>query len=222
MKSVQDIHYDDLSLKNEFVQKFISGNISEAFNILDQNKQLEDKKFVAENINDYSNAILELENKYDDGVNVYLTNKNNEFDELIWNFINKEDYNINNTYQKYNFVLYIDNIYMYINDKPSTGKSPINTIYWLKLGLHGETGGYGVGIKMKYQWNSQASYSPLDAVIYNGVYYVSKTSNTGSIPSDSSADWVVFVKTKPAYIATDASESNLANGMIWFEINGGS
>ena len=26
MKSVQDIHYDDLNLKNEFVQKFISGN----------------------------------------------------------------------------------------------------------------------------------------------------------------------------------------------------
>lgn len=220
MQRVQDIHYDDLSLKNEFVQKFLAGDISGAFNVLDQNSQLDDKKFVASNLNDYSSAVLELENEYNDGVNVYLANKNDEFNNLIWNFINKETYNIANTYQKYNFVTYIGDIYMYIYDTPSVGKSPINTAYWLKLGLHGETGGYGIGIKMKYQWNSQASYSPLDAVIYNGAYYVSKTTNTGSAPSETSSDWVVFVKTKPAYIATDVSEASLTAGMIWFEFNG--
>ena len=46
---VQDIHYTDVALKNEFIQKFLSGDLAGAFKILENNGQLNNKKFVAEN-----------------------------------------------------------------------------------------------------------------------------------------------------------------------------
>lgn len=215
---VQDIHYTDVTLKNEFVQKFLSGDLAGAFKILEDNGQLNNKKFVADIINYVNTALYQLEENYYTNVDDYLLATNNAFNTLINNYINKNIYSDKTTYQRNNFVLYNNEVYLYINGNPTSGNNPTNTNYWVYIGLRGDKGNYGIGVTMKYTWNNQATYNPLDIVYYNGVYYVAKEQNINVEPSETSSQWTMFLKTKPAYIATNKEEAMSVPGMIWFEI----
>ena len=215
---VQDIHYTDVTLKNEFVQKFLSGDLAGAFKILEDNGQLNNKKFVADIINYVNTALYQLEENYYTNVDDYLLATNNAFNTLINNYINKNIYSDKTTYQRNNFVLYNNEVYLYINGNPTSGNNPTNTNYWVYIGLRGDKGNYGIGVTMKYTWNNQATYNPLDIVYYNGVYYVTKEQNINVEPSETSSQWTMFLKTKPAYIATNKEEAMSVPGMIWFEI----
>ena len=84
---VQDIHYTDVALKNEFIQKFLSGDLAGAFKILENNGQLNNKKFVAEVINYVNTALYQLEESYFTNVDDYLLATNNAFNTLINNYI---------------------------------------------------------------------------------------------------------------------------------------
>lgn len=215
---VQDIHYTDVTLKNEFVQKFLSGDLAGAFKILEDNGQLNNKKFVADIINYVNTALYQLEENYYTNVDDYLLATNNAFNTLINNYINKNIYSDKTTYQRNNFVLYNNEVYLYINGNPTSGNNPTNTNYWVYIGLRGENGNYGIGVTMKYTWNEQASYNPLDVVYYKGSYYVAKVTNTDVIPTEAGDKWELFLKTKPAYITTSQQESKIVPGMIWFEV----
>ena len=54
---VQDIHYTDQPLKETFVKKFLAGDLAGAFDILEKNKQLDNKKFIAEVLNYVGTAL---------------------------------------------------------------------------------------------------------------------------------------------------------------------
>jgi len=215
---VQDINFIDETLKDEFVQKFITGDLAGAFKILEESGQLKNKAFVADIINYVNNVLYTLENNYYTNVDDYLLALNNGFNILINNFIKKDNYSSTITYQKNNFVLYNNEVYLYINGNPTAGNLPTDINYWVYIGLRGDKGNYGIGVTMKYTWNEQASYNPLDVVYYKGSYYVAKATNTGVIPTETGDNWELFLKTKPAYITTVQQESRIVPGMIWFEV----
>lgn len=215
---VQDIHYTDVALKYEFIQKFLSGDLAGAFKILENNGQLDNKKFVAEVINYVNTALYQLEENYYTNVDDYLLATNNSFNVLINNYINRDVYNEATTYQRNNFVIYNGEVYLYINGNPTAGNIPTDTNYWTYIGLRGDKGNYGIGVTMKYTWNDQATYNPLDLVYYNGTYYVAKEQNANIEPSETATQWTLFLKTKPAYITTTKEESMTVAGMIWFEV----
>ena len=215
---VQDIHYTDQPLKEAFVNKFLTGDLAGAFDILEKNKQLDNKKFIAEVLNYVGTALQTIQNYYYENVEDYLLDLNNNFNILINNFIKKDNYKDDIVYSKNNFVIYNGEVYLYINDASTSGNKPDNTNYWVYIGLRGDKGNYGIGVTMKYTWNEQITYNPLDVVYYNGTYYVAKKQNTNIIPTDDKVNWEIFLKTKPAYIATTNAESMIVNGMVWFEI----
>ena len=53
----QDINISDNIFKNEYSARYINSQYSSAYNILDNNSQLNSKKFVAEIINTISNIL---------------------------------------------------------------------------------------------------------------------------------------------------------------------
>lgn len=215
---VQDIHYTDQPLKEAFVKKFLAGDLAGAFDILKNNKQLDDKKFIAEVLNYVGTALQTIQNYYYENVEDYLLDLNNNFNVLINNFIKKDNYKDNIVYSKNNFVLYNGEVYLYINDASTSGNKPTDTNYWVYIGLRGDKGNYGIGVTMKYTWSEQITYNPLDVVYYKGIYYVAKKQNTNIIPTDDKVNWEIFLKTRPAFIATTKEASMLVNGMVWFEI----
>lgn len=215
---VQDIHYTDQPLKEAFVKKFLAGDLAGAFDILKNNKQLDDKKFIAEVLNYVGTALQTIQNYYYENVEDYLLDLNNNFNVLINNFIKKDNYKDNIVYSKNNFVLYNGEVYLYINDASTSGNKPTDTNYWVYIGLRGDKGNYGIGVTMKYTWSEQITYNPLDVVYYKGIYYVAKKQNTDIIPTDDKVNWEIFLKTRPAFIAITKEASMLVNGMVWFEI----
>ena len=215
---LQDIHYTDQPLKEAFVKKFLEGDLAGAFDILANNKQLDNKKFIAEVLNYVGTALQTIQNYYYENVEDYLLDLSNNFNILINNFIKKDNYKDDIVYSKNNFVIYNGEVYLYINDASASGNKPVDTNYWVYIGLRGDKGNYGIGVTMKYTWNEQITYNPLDVVYYNGTYYVAKKQNTNIIPTDDKVNWEIFLKTKPAYIATTKEESMIVNGMVWFEI----
>lgn len=220
MIRLEDIHYSDIELKKEYVQKYLNGKVAEALQIL-KNRQLENKAMTAFVINQMSQSLTVLQDLYFIGVEKYLTKETTAFLALINNFYDKQEYSADTTYYKNNFVTYNNQVYLYIYERPSSGVPPtdseISDGYWVLIGLCGDVGGDGINVLMKYQWNNQANYNVLDLVYYNKAYYVAKKSNSGSTPSAQSSDWSLFLETKPAYIASNENESKLTNGMIWFE-----
>ena len=124
MNRVQDIHIGDVSLKNQYVNKFLNGDYNDAFNILN-NTQLNDKKMIAEVFNTLSGKLTTLENNFYVNVTDFLANCLTNIQEIIDNLIFLGQWDSTTTYEKYNFVVYNNEIYMYIADTPASDTPPM-------------------------------------------------------------------------------------------------
>lgn len=214
----QDIQISDVTLQQQFQQYCDDGQFVEALALLTNNEaQLQGKAFVANIINTITSAIVELEEYFNTGATVYLSNLVTQYSNLINNLTKKGTWLSTIQYTPYNFVIYNNEIYMCIK-QPPVGTLPTNTTYWLYIGLRGVQGSPGVNVTMKYTWNSSNTYSPNDLVVYNGDIYVALSSNTNVIPTLNPAIWLLFLKINQGqiYVGTTAPTVPV-NNMIWFQ-----
>lgn len=188
----QDISISDASLKAEFISKFLNGDYTNAFAIIENNPQLDTKAFLANVLNEIANFLSLLQNGFQYEVIDYLSTQLTNFDNLINEFKSKNEWENDVVYQIYNFVSYNGIDYMYINTTPSSNILPTNQNYWIEINNRGEQGGYGIGVDLKYDWDSSVRYNPLDVVYYNNTLWVAVSSNINKIPSDES-EWQTLV-----------------------------
>lgn len=214
----QDIQIPDVPLRQQFQRHFEAGQYYEASTLLLNNAdQLNGKVFNANTINILINGILILENYYNDGVTLFLSNLTNEYQIMINNFIRRGTWLDSIQYTPYNFVVYNNNIYMCIQEPP-IGTLPTNTTYWLFLGLNGEQGAPGVDVNMRYGWIATETYAVNDLVVYNDNIYVAIRENTGLNPANNPDDWLLFIQFERGqiYVGTTDPTSPI-NDVVWFQ-----
>lgn len=186
MDRVQDITISDSSLITEYVNYFLNGDYNSAFSLLNDS-QLDNKKMIATVMNNISSMLLQLENNFQNNVIDYLQSELNIFQNVINNYKFIGDYNSSVVYRIYNYVLYNNKHYMYINNTPSSNKIPTNTNYWVEIDLTGEQGSPSFGLNFRYNWQSNFNYSVYDVVYYNDCLWVAFQDNYNVVPSEESA-----------------------------------
>ena len=221
MARVQDIQISNASLKAQYISYFLEGNYSEMLNLIANNPQLDYKAFVANIMNDVTTILSTLQNNYQTNVPDYLAVLTTEFDTRVGQFKDFDEWDSGVEYSLYNFVDYIGDIYMYINDTASAGNAPGDTTYWLLIGLRGAQGAPGVGLNLRYDWSSVAEYNPLDLVFYGDSSWVAVQINTNQPPSANSQYWFRFAEHKPVGIESSTTQPTQTYiGQIWFNMKG--
>lgn len=186
MSKWQDIAISDSNLKAEFITRFFNGDYISAFRIIEDNPQLNTKVFLANVMNEISNLLSLLQNNFQSNVIDYLANELDGFNNLINEFNLKGSWDSETTYEIYNFVIYNNIDYLYINPTPSSGNLPTNTNYWLEINIRGKTGEPGLGVNLKYDWDSTIEYQPLDVVYYSNALWVATATNVNKRPDENS------------------------------------
>ena len=184
MNRFQDIKISDKPLISNYITYFLNGDYANAFNILN-NAQLDKKTFIDETLNIISNLLYNLENYYFSNVPEYFPVLTNKLQLIIDNYIDMGEWNPSTTYQIYNYVIYNDYYYLYINeDTPAANILPTNTSYWKFMGFKGDKGAQGLGVNLRYNWQSTANYLKYDIVYYNNILWVATEDNTNIEPTD--------------------------------------
>lgn len=180
LRRLQDVQLGDENLIENYRNYFNNRQIDNAHNLINTNKY---KSYVlqAEWMNNIKTKIEQVEEYSDIEITQNLNNKNTEFQTNIDRLLYIQEYNNVTQYYENNLVSYNNNIYFCIND--SLGNLPTNTNYWLKIGLIGEKGQYGLGINYRGFWNSTTSYNKYDLVSYENNLYVATKNNVGTTPS---------------------------------------
>lgn len=212
----QDIQISDSNAFQQFQQYYKTGQYAEAFAIANS-AQFNGKSYIANTINIIINGVLELESYFNNGVNLYLFQLAAQYQNLISNFLNRNQWYSSVQYNIYNFVLYDNNLYICLNTPPA-GTPPTNTEYWLLLGLRGENGAYGTDVSLRYNWNSAVNYSQNDLVVYNNNIYVALQSNVNIIPNSNPEIWLLFLAINPGeiFVGVESPDYPLQN-VIWFQ-----
>ena len=219
MEKFQDITVEDSIFKNDFSFKFKNGDLNGAFDILENNPQLDSKAFIDEVINFISSTLYSIEEDYYSNTDEYLDDLSDDFQLVIDNYRYIDNWDASVIYRIYNVVTDSNKYYMYINSTPSSGNPLTNTNYWIEFNLKGQKGADGIGVNFRGNWSSSVSYNSLDGVYYNGAIWCSKATNTNQTPTISSSYWENVVTFLQAQIMSGSSEpTNKYNGLIWIEI----
>ena len=219
MTRVQDIQTEDLALKNQYTQDMTNGDYAGMSGIISTNPQLDTKIFDADKINDIADSLTAQQNNYFNNVPDYMAALEAQYNALINEFKNAHDWDVEEEYTRYNFVIYNNLYYMYINETSSTGNLPTNTTYWKEIGLRGEQGAPGVGLNLRYAWSSVVNYNPLDLVFYNNASWVAKATNVNQSPSTTSQYWEIFVKHESVGIESSTTQPTKRYlGQIWLKM----
>lgn len=213
----QDIQIPDVTLRQQFRQYIQTGQYAQALAILTNNAdQLKGKVYIADTINTIINGVVNLQERYNTGVTVYLADLLTQFNILVDNLKRKGTWQSTVQYTPYNFVVYNNEVYMCIA-KPSIGTLPTDTTYWLYLGLRGQQGDPGIDVNMTFDWNSGKPYQPNDLVVYQGNIYCAKIANTGIVPIDEDT-WGLFLLLGEGKINVGVNPPDKpARDMIWFQ-----
>lgn len=216
----QDIQIDDVNLRTQFENMVQVGQYQQALDLLTTNaQQLQGKAYIANLINTIITGILTLENYYNTGVTIYLSNLAVQFQTMINNFLNRGLWNDTTEYVERNFVVYNDDVYMALQDVP-VGTLPTNTTYWLFLGLQGLDGAPGTDVVMRYNWNSSTIYQPNDLVVYNDAIWVNLVSSSGpnTDPINNPSSWLLFMQpeAKGIHVGINPPDDPI-NNSVWFQ-----
>lgn len=220
MNRWQDITINDANLKAEFITRFFNGDYLNAFRIIEDNPQLNRKAFLENTLNEISNLLSILQNNFQSNVIDFLSTQLSNFNHLINEFKLRQEWDSQTTYEIYNFVIYNNIDYLYINPTPASGILPTNNNYWLEINIRGETGEPGLGVVLKYDWDFTIEYYPLDVVYYNNALWVAKVQNV-NVPPSNGATWEIFLPFKLIKIysnTTAPTDDDLYKGVIWFEM----
>lgn len=215
----QDLQIPDIALKQAFDIYMNNNQFATALRFLNNNNlQLQGKAYIADVINRIINGVLFLENKYTNGVTIFLSTLAQQYFALVNNFKNRQLWSSRNEYEPYNFVLYKDGIYMCF-DSPPIGTLPTNETYWLKIGLRGEDGANGYNVTMKYDWSTTSKYIVNDLVIHKEKIWVALNQNTNVEPGTDNNTWIVFVEYEKAQIYVSNVAPNKIDNAIWFQVD---
>ena len=214
----QDLQIDDMALYHQFLVYMQGQNYSDGLVLLANNaQQLNGKAYVANLINTITSGISNLQHRFDNSVIIYLSAMTNTFMTWVDNFKQMGEWSDTATYEKNNFVVYDNEIYMAIHDIP-TGYMPTNSTYWLYLGLRGFQGVPGVGVNIVGDWDASTTYQQNDIVVKNGQLYLALTSNSGADPESSPDQWLLFCSIEPGVINVGTlPPANPVNNEIWFQ-----
>ena len=208
MRRFQNLHLSDRQLFLNYRATF-KNDINTAHTILDD-EQLDTKKFLASDINDITNRIHAIEDYYYQNVPVKLSD-----------LLTLEQTNIDNF--EYRGV-YDDEVDYYINNFISDDAKNLIFIAdeeeseWVQLGLQGEKGTDGMGIEMKFIWNSSTTYSAKDMVSYNNNLYIANVSSTNVTPDTHTTEWFKLTAWDLSSIHTNPNDvASLVVGDIYWE-----
>ena len=215
----QDLQIPDIALKQTFDIYMNNNQFATALRFLNNNNlQLQGKSYIADVINRIINGVLFLENKYTNGVTIFLSTLAQQYFSLVNNFKNRQLWSSRNEYEPYNFVFYKDDIYMCF-DSPPIGTLPINENYWLKVGLRGEIGANGYNVTMKYDWSPSSQYVTNDLAIYKDKIWVALNQNINVEPGTDNNTWIIFVEYEKAQIYVSNVAPNKIDNAIWFQVD---
>ena len=220
---VQDIKISDQSLANTYINYFVNGQYEDAFNLLENNPQLDSKKFTEDVINYISQYLYNIERTYKRQVPDYLKDLDTGSfgrQQKIFRFRDWGEWNDSRTNYVYDFVTYNNKTYMYKDFYSySVGSRPTNTRDWELMNLNGEDGAIGLGLTYKRVWQRDMFlYYQYDVVYYDGGLWVAKNLNINQEPSQT-ASWELLYNFKKANIYVNSTQSsNEYEGLIWFEI----
>lgn len=212
----QDIQIPDVQLRQEFNAYMAQGNYSQALQTLYGNEQLDGKAFVASTINRIITGVEYVQSLYWDNVPVFLSDLATKYFALVDNFRNRQTWLATEQYIPYNFVIYLEKVYMCLQETP-IGTEPTNITYWLELGLEGRDGVDGVDVNMRYDWSAFANYQPNDLVIYKGNIYVALIPNTAIEPDTDENTWLLFLVVGTGEISIGISPpQKFTHNSVWF------
>lgn len=211
MGSFQNLHLEDRPLFVNYKSLFPT-NMVGAHQIL-EDAQLDNKVFNAAEFNDIITNIRNAQLTYYNNVPVRLNTYLSDFNDDILKLGYVGEYNSSSSYYGYNIVSYNSNLYFCKVDPKQVIQNivPTNDKYWFYLGLRGSQGYSGLGIVLRYEWNSSTAYSAKDVVSYNNYLYVAKQSSTNKKPNTETAYWELLMDYQISKITIDESEANVSD-----------
>ena len=223
--TMQDVTASDGALIKQYQEAMENGDLEIAQKIYQQIPDANAKIINSIKINTIQDTAMALERFFKNDLTNYVSQKQEEWLNIVNQFTLIGNYNNQSSYLKHNLVYYPDEssnvVYMAITDVPS-GISPLNPSYWRQLTIQGEKGDKGDGISYVGEWQSTVSYEENVLVTYkNGLYLSLQSLNIGNIPSNSLTYWQLIGDLTPAVypiVPINTPPSDLGEGDIWFGI----
>lgn len=218
--NLEDTHLEDEVLLTDYYSQFLAGNYMNAFDLLRNTPRLKTRVITSDNMNLLINAVIGAEDLYDTDVNKKMNALEQEFQLNIDELRFMRDWSADDSYQKFNFVIYDGDLYFCIEDSP-TGTLPTDTAHWKNLGLQGDTGEIGLGMYFVGVYNEQRSYNRYEVVSVGGKsFYLSmEDGNIGNEPMASPDKWSkVFEMKASKYIISPTPPQKLEEGRVWFKL----
>jgi len=191
-------------------------------------QELDNYLFTPEDWNKFTDALVNMEIFIKDNVEGYVTQKQNEiqtyidtkqqeFNAEIQKFSYKGQYNSTTTYQMWNAVTYNHETFISkqnnnLNHIPAGGDGDL---WWYKAAARGSQGAPGVGLNFAGEYNNAISYTPGNAVNYQGSIYYCILNSTGNLPTNTTY-WTKFMDGISAIIQ-DTPPEQVYLGQTWIQ-----
>ena len=173
------------------------------------NASLKSATLTPNDMNTFGDAIVNLEQFFNDEVTGYIEGKQEEWRGYVNEFKYVGKWVSGKQYKYQNMVTdaYGD-LYLARKTHTSTASATTNnTEFWVQISSKGDKGDAGIAANFRGNWASATSYAINDAVYYRtnnaygGLLYIAVRANAGKTPSSSPDDWALlnnlFVSEKP-------------------------
>lgn len=173
------------------------------------NASLKSATLTPHDMNTFGDAIVNLQQFFNDEVAGYVEGKQEEWRGYVNEFKYVGKWVSGKQYKYQNMVTdaYGD-LYLARKTHTSTASATTNnTEFWVQISSKGDKGDAGIAANFRGNWASATSYAINDAVYYRtnnaygGLLYIAVRANSGKTPSSSPDDWALlnnlFVSEKP-------------------------
>ena len=178
---------------------------SEVAEIATLTSQLQQYIVDVEKWNKFGDILINMQKFFKNNTEVYILQKQQEFQSEIDKFAYKGVYNSSTQYYKKNIVEFFDGstTQLFLALQDCKGISPANTSYWRVLtlqGPQGPRGADGIGIVFKGEWNSSTAYAYNHGVQYGGMLFASLVDNNLGNTPNMSADTTYWARVMNATV----------------------
>lgn len=167
--------------------------------------QLRDVSINPEDWNVMGDAIVNLQDFFNNNVYDYILERQAEWNEYVKDFNNTGKWEAGKKYKAQNMVTDIaGNLYISKQDHVSSeANKPVpmtHTAYWHDIGAKGDKGDPGVTGNYLGDWVSSKQYQLADSVTHinqgeiGGLVYIAKRANVGKNPAQSPDDWQLLTQ----------------------------
>lgn len=217
MKRFQNLHLSDRPLFTQYRTLFKT-DIPAAQEIL-EDSQLQTKLFRAQEFNDTTGRINNIEQYYYQNIPMKLYNLQEQMTIDAQNIKYVGEYKSDEVYYRGN-ITSLDSQLYYCKDVNNNGVAPnihSNETPWVYLGLRGDQGYPGLGITLKGVYDSNVLYNEKDVVSYNNQLWIATQSFMGNPPGENSIYWSSFLNQEMRRI--NMQDTNLKVGdILWMEV----